>query len=149
MSADQATETSRRALSAMGRYHVEDVGLPIAHMLKGWRWPYLSPLVLTITHTSTPDGTYVQVEGYTDGMPFAVNWRIERQMNQFREKFVQLMSTISSTRYQATDSPGTHGARYTDVTKELERLANLFQTGMLTEEEFTAAKQALLHTPGG
>jgi hypothetical protein len=149
MSADQATGISKRVLASMGWYRVQDVGPPVSHVLRAWKWPnIINPVVLTITHSLTSEGTYVQIEGYAQGAHFAEDWRINRQLNQFRERFGKLNALEVPSGYRPTGPPDESENSGADMTKELERLATLFQTGMLTEEEFTAAKSALLHRSG-
>ncbi|MGN6197506.1 SHOCT domain-containing protein [Humibacter sp.] len=98
-------------------------------------------LIGLAARTAVVAGTATAVSG---GMAARQQRRAEDQYEQQQFEAQQQQAQMQQAAQQAVAQQAPPAAAGGDVTSELQRLAGLHQQGILTDEEFTAAKQKLL-----
>jgi hypothetical protein len=136
--AEAAEQACRRAISALGWRLLEDDGRRL--VVKE-----VSPKVTSFTWAAKVE---VVVEGDGDGSEVLLNGSITGmgpvQKGHLRGQLGALKNKIDLAAQDATASDGSGAAGVVEISGELERLAGLHQSGVLTDEEFAQAKAQLL-----
>jgi hypothetical protein len=136
--ADAAEQACRRAISDLGWRLLEDDGrrLVVKEVSpKATSFTWAAKVEVVVEEASA--GSEVLLNGSITGMGPVQKGHLRGQLGALRNK-------IDLAAQDAAADDGTAGGGVGEISGELERLAGLHQSGVLTDEEFAQAKAQLL-----